>query len=308
MAEPGSEPQIIGGIEITHPARPVFPEAGVTKADIARYYERIWPLMSGHLKNRPVSLVRCPGGIADDCFFQKHPFEGMAGEIATLPVTEKSGETGDYLLFPGLGSLLAAVQFGTIEFHLWGARKDRLERPDRLVFDLDPGDGVTFGQVRAAAHEVAGRLEGAGLRSWPLLTGGKGIHVVVPLERRQGWEAMSAAAHGLALQMAGDAPARYVAGAAKAERAGRIFVDWLRNSRGATAICPYSLRARPGAPVAVPVSWSELERFDSASAFTPARLASRLEGPAGDPWEGPDTARQSLSKRVLRALTDGVSG
>jgi len=302
MDEPGNSPEIIGGIEITHPARPVFPGAGVTKADIARYYQRTWPLMSGHLKDRPVSLVRCPGGMADDCFFQKHPFQGMAGEIATLPVKETSGETGDYLLFPSLRSLLTAVQFGTIEFHLWGARKDRLERPDRLVFDLDPGDGVTFGQVRAGAREVAERLESAGLRSWPLLTGGKGIHVVVPLERRQGWEAMSAAAHGLALQMAGDAPARYVAGAAKAERTGRIFVDWLRNSRGATAICPFSLRARPGAPVATPVSWQGLGQVNGAAAFGIHARPGFPASPKSDPWEGYDRVRQSISKRVLRTL------
>lgn len=292
----------IAGQKITHPDRVVYPDAGITKGEVAQWYAEQAARLLAHGKDRPASLVRCPEGIARDCFFQKHS-GALPVEIAKASIMEKDGQRADYILLRDRIGLVAGAQMGMLEVHLWGARIDSIERPDRLVMDLDPGPGVDFAAIRQAALEVRGELGRAGLVSYCLLTGGKGIHVVAPLTRRQDWETLGDTAEGLARRMAADAPDRYVASAPKDKRRGRIFIDWLRNRRGATAIAPYSLRARPGAPVATPVAWEELSEIDAASQFTLRTIAPRLDRTAGDPWADYHGQRQSLSRAVRDALT-----
>lgn len=292
----------IHGVRVTHPDRVMYEDQGATKRDIATYMAEMAEHLLPHLEQRPVSLVRCPSGASSQCFFQKHFTDSTPDVIGKTQIEEKDGNPASYLLFDTSEALITAAQIGALELHIWAARTDRLERPDRLVFDLDPDEGLSFDDVKASALEVRDRLEDAGLESFALLTGGKGIHVVAPLERRQGWDDLKAAARGLARQMSQDAPERYVAEASKAKRRGRIFIDWLRNERGATAICPFSLRARPGAPVATPVAWEELDGVGAANAYTIGTIRQRLAQLKRDPWEGYDSLRQSITQDVLGRL------
>mgnify|MGYP006274510825 FL=1 len=287
------------GVRLTHPGKTMYPDSGETKRDVAEHLVRMSDRMLPHVKDRPVSLVRCPDGAGADCFFQKHWSDAMSDALKTTRITERSGETKDYLLANDAAGLVAGAQIGALEFHVWGSRRDKLEKPDRLVFDLDPGEGATFDDVRRAAREVRARLEADGLESFALLTGGKGVHVVVPLQRRQGWHGVKTLARGLARAMSKADPDRYVAEASKAKRTGRIFIDWLRNDRGATAIAPFSPRARTGAPVATPVRWDELGGVAGGNAYTLANIASRLERLKSDPWEGYFDVRQSLTKGLI---------
>jgi bifunctional non-homologous end joining protein LigD len=185
----------------------------------------------------------------------------------------------------------------TMEFHIWGARLDRLEQPDRLVFDLDPDEGLDFSDVKRAAFDMRDRLDEIGLRSVAMVTGGKGVHVIVPLVRKAEWPQAKAFAKGVASQMAEEEPARFVSTMAKARRKGRIFIDWLRNERGATAVAPYSTRAREGAPVATPVGWDELAGLKAANTFHISDMPARLE--ASDPWDDAGGWRQSLTKAMI---------
>jgi bifunctional non-homologous end joining protein LigD len=289
----------VAGVRLSHPDRIMYPQQGATKADIAQYYERHGKRILKHVKNRPLSLVRCPEGRERDCFFQKHHNKSVPGQLKTTDIEEKSGSKKPYLVIDSVAGLIASAQIGALELHVWGARADRIERPERIVFDLDPDESLAFSAVRSAAREMHDVLEAAGLVSFPLLTGGKGIHVIVPVERRRGWNEVKMFARGLANKLADAAPDRYVATAAKAKRKGRIFLDWLRNERGATAIAPYSLRARPRAPVATPVSWDELAGIDSAARFTLDNIDGRLRRLKADPWEEYRHVRQSVTAAHL---------
>ncbi|MEH6487933.1 DNA ligase D [Hyphomonas oceanitis] len=291
------------GIRLTHPDRVVFKKQGATKRDVAEYLAELAPRILPHIKDRPVSLVRCPSGAGGDCFFQKHHTESTPDAIGETVLKESDGKSASYLILNTPEALVSAAQIGALEFHIWGARTDILEKPDRFVFDLDPDEDLSFDAVKAAAIEVRNVLESAGLTSFAMLTGGKGIHVVAPLERRRDWEDIKSAARGLAYRMAEASPERYVAEMSKAKRKGKIFIDWLRNERGSTAICPYSLRARPGAPIATPIRWDELSRLDAANTYTLSNIRQRLSQLKDDPWKGYDTARQSISNEVLAILT-----
>ncbi|MCZ4290729.1 non-homologous end-joining DNA ligase [Hoeflea alexandrii] len=292
------------GVRITHPDRVVFPEAGCTKGDVAAYYAKAADRMLELAGHRPVSLLRCPEGIDGECFFQKHAGKGFPSGIARVDLTEKSGKTEPYMVIEKRQGVVAAAQMGTIEFHIWGSRTDMLETPDRLVFDIDPDEGLPFSDVKAAASDVRKLLEDVGLQGMPMVTGGKGVHVVVPLHRAAGWETVAAfsrtAAGGLALRH----PDRYVATMSKARRKGRIFIDWLRNERGATAVAPYSLRARKGAPVAIPVTWRELSRLDSAHCFGIAEALRRLDTPC--PLQAMN-ANQSISQDMVEGLKKRIA-
>ncbi len=244
-------------------------------------------------------------GVTGECFFQKHFTASTPEAINATEIEEKDGDRASYLLFGTPESLVAAAQIGALELHVWASRVDRLEQPDRLILDLDPDEALSFEDVKRAAREVRERLDQAGLESFALLTGGKGIHVVAPLERRQGWDELKAAARGLARQMSGEMPGLYIAEASKEKRKGRIFIDWMRNERGATAICPFSPRARPGAPVATPVSWEELDGVSAASAYTLRSIRQRMAHLNRDPWEGYEGLRQSITRDVLRHLAGG---
>ncbi|MCQ0986451.1 DNA ligase D [Jiella marina] len=287
----------IAGIRLSHPERVVFNDQGVTKRALAEYYEAVGERMLMHVAGRPLSLVRCPQGPAKHCFFQKHAKEGFPKEVGSVTLTEKDGSKADYLTVDSVPGLVGAVQMNALEFHIWGARSDRLERPDRLVFDLDPDEGLGFEDVRDAAFDVRAALDELGLASVALVTGGKGVHVIAPLERRQGWDELKGFAKGLAARFAEEEPQRFTATMSKAKRKGRIFIDWLRNERGSTAIAPYSTRSRKGAPVACPVSWDELRGLDAANGFSIDAVIERLADP--DPWEEASELRQSITKPML---------
>lgn len=267
----------VAGVSISSAEREVFPKAGCTKLDVARHYERVGERMVEIAGHRPLSLLRCPDGIDGDCFFQKHGGKGFPESLERVEIEEKDGGTAEYLYATRTEAFVAAAQMGTIEMHMWGARTDRLERPDRIVFDLDPDVALGWTDVRDASKHVRDRLADLGLASTPLVTGGKGVHVCVALRRTQGWDTVKGFAKTFAHVMSEAEPDRYTATMSKAKRKGRIFIDWLRNERGATAIAPYSLRAREGAPVAVPVTWAELDKLSGANAFKLGDISARLD-------------------------------
>ena len=284
------------GIAITNPDRVIFPEDGLTKQDLADYYAKVEALMMVDTAQRPITLIRCPQGRGKHCFFQKHDSGTMGEHVKHLPIKEKDGEVADYLYFDDVRGLLACVQMGTIEFHGWGSRVDTVENPDRLVFDLDPDVGLDFAAVRSAAVRLRELLADLGLKSWPLLTGGKGIHVVVPLDRSAKWDAVKSFAERFSRAVSEAEPKRFTANIRKFQRKGRIFLDWLRNQRGATAVMPYSARAREGAPVAAPIAWEELDNYKGGNAFT-IRDADRLiERASSKLLAGWGKARQALPK------------
>jgi bifunctional non-homologous end joining protein LigD len=289
----------IDGVKLTHPDRVLFPKAGLTKLDLAEYLIAASERMLPYVEARPLSLVRCPEGSAKQCFFQKHIKKGMPAALKSVTVKESDGETAEYLMLDNAAGLVAVAQIGGLEIHLWGSRARSLERPDRLVFDLDPDPSVGFDGVRAAARDLNKLLKTAGLETFPLVTGGKGIHVVAPLDASQDWETVKGFAHGVALKLAESEPDRFVANMSKAKRKGRIFVDYLRNERGSTAIAPYSPRAKPEASVATPVSWAELGRIEAANAFTIPMVLQRLKRKT-DPWAAYAGTRQKISRAALR--------
>ncbi|BDA82907.1 ATP-dependent DNA ligase [Aureimonas sp. SA4125] len=290
----------VAGVKISHPERVVYEDGGVTKLALAEYYEAVAERMLVHAGSRPLSLVRCPDGPKKQCFFQKHDSGGFSAAIRKVAIAEKDGGTADYLYVDDAAGLVAAVQMNALEFHIWGAHSDDVEKPDRVVFDLDPDESLTFADVKRAALDMRDMLAELGLRTFPMITGGKGVHVVAPLDRRQDWPAVKTFARDVAERLAREEPKRFVATMSKAKRSGKIFIDWLRNERGATAIAPYSTRARDGAPVAVPVSWDELDGLEAANLFRLDEVVARLEKP--DPWADYGAVRQSLTKTLLKKL------
>ena len=289
----------IAGVKITHPDRVLFAKPDITKRDLAEYLLALSERMLPYCGGRPLSLVRCPEGPAKQCFFQKHTKKGMPAALKSVPVEEGDGEIADYLMVDSAAGLVAVAQIGGIEIHLWGSRAKTLEKPDRLVFDFDPDPSVDFAQVREAARDLRKLLQTAGLETFPMVTGGKGIHVVAPLASSQDWETVKGFSRGVAIKLAESEPDRFVATMSKAKRKGRIFIDWLRNERGATAIAPYSPRAKAEASVAVPVSWTELSRIEAANAFTIPLVLQRIKRKT-DPWSGYFETRQKISKEALR--------
>ncbi|WP_343343835.1 DNA ligase D [Sphingomicrobium sp. XHP0239] len=264
------------GVKISSADRCIFPEAGVTKGQLADYYAAIAPLLLDQVGKRPVTLVRCPQGRAKQCFFQKHGPEALGDAVHGIAIEDTKGKAEDYLWVEDAKGLVQCAQMGTIEFHGWGSSNEALEMPDRLVFDLDPDEGLDFATVRDAATHVRDVLKKMGLDSWPLLTGGKGVHVVAPLDRSADWEAVKSFAERFARALAQDSPDRFTANIRKNKRGGKIFLDWLRNQRGATAVMPYSARARAGAPVAAPVTWDELAKSASGDRWSVADLEELL--------------------------------
>ena len=267
-------------VPVSNRTRVIFPESGQTKGDLADYYTALAPAMLPLLANRPVSLVRCPQGRARHCFFQKHDSGSFGEHVYHVPIREKDGNAEDYLFVKDAAGILSCVQMGTIEFHGWCAKADDVEAPDRMVIDLDPDEGLGFADVKRAAKDIRSRLSDLGLVSFAMLSGGKGVHVVVPLRRDHSWQAHASFAERFAKALGIADPEHYVANMSKAKRKGRIFIDWLRNQRGSTAVMPYSARARANAPVAAPIDWDELEDFENAHAFTiddSARLLKRSE-------------------------------
>jgi bifunctional non-homologous end joining protein LigD len=268
-------------VTLTHPERVYWPDAGVTKQDLAGWYAAAWPRMAPHLVNRPVALVRCPTGIEGQRFFQKHAWKGMSREIMTFR-DPLDPDAEPLVAVDGLPGLIGMVQGAALEVHGWQSTLDDLERPDQIVMDLDPGEGIDWTAICEAAREVRRRLEAARLAAFVKTSGGKGLHVVAPLVPSGGWDEVKEFAAGIARAMAEDDPDRYVATITKAKRTGRILIDYLRNGRNNTAVAPYSTRARPGAPVSMPVAWEELGPGIGPASFTLRNAAERLA--EADPW------------------------
>jgi bifunctional non-homologous end joining protein LigD len=284
---PIAPPSSDDGINISNPDREIFPGDGITKGQLADYYRTVGAIMLPWIARRPISLVRCPQGRAKACFFQKHDAGSFGDNVHKIAIREKDGSTEDYLWIDNIAGVISCVQMGTIEFHGWGSRSDDVERPDRLIFDLDPDEELGFDIVKKAAVDLKTHLADLGLVSFALLSGGKGVHVVVPLKPDAEWPAVKDFADRFAQALATAEPERFVATMSKAKRKGRIFIDWLRNQRGSTAVLPYVVRARSGAPVAVPVSWEELRGIDRAGVFTildSAMLVERAVSPELTGW------------------------
>ncbi|SMQ85380.1 ATP-dependent DNA ligase LigD phosphoesterase module /ATP-dependent DNA ligase LigD polymerase module [Devosia lucknowensis] len=275
--EEGEEVAERVGVRLTSPHRVVFPDQGVTKAQLVDYYSEVVEAMLPHVGNRPLSLVRCPQGRTKHCFFQKHDTGGFPDQLLSRAIAEKDGEKKDYFHVEDLAGLVAGTQMNVLEWHIWGSRFDDVEKPDRLVFDIDPDEALDFSAITSAAIDIRDRLADLGLKSFPMVSGGKGIHVIVPLKPQAEWPAAKTFCKDFAQAMADDEPDRFTANISKARRKGRLFIDYLRNERGSTAISPWSVRSRGGAPVAVPVEWDEVPGLKSANGFSLAAAAERAK-------------------------------
>jgi bifunctional non-homologous end joining protein LigD len=286
-------------VRFTNPGRVYWVDVGVTKQDLADYYRLVWTWMEPQVAGRPLALVRCPDGTKGECFFQKHASAGLTEQHLRTVIDKNKRQI---IAVEDLDGVLSLVQAGVLEIHVRGSRIDRLDLCDRIVFDLDPGEGVTWQGIVAAARDVRERLAGVDLQSFVKLTGGKGLHVVVPIEGAD-WETTKTFTQAVALAMAADDPQRYVPKMTKSLRPGKIFVDYLRNSLEQTSVAAYSTRARPGAPVSIPVTWEELGRMSAANQYTVLNAEKRLRNLKQDPWK--DIARidqrlpdlQTLRKR-----------
>jgi bifunctional non-homologous end joining protein LigD len=298
----GRDEAEVCGIRISSPGKILFPDHGITKLSLARYYERVGAVMLPHVRDRPLTLVRCPDGIGGECFFQKHGDAHFSEAVGRVAITENDGDEKVYTYVDSVAGLVAMVQMGVVELHVSNARRDRFERPDRFVMDLDPGSGVPWSRVIDAAVETRDRLRELGLESWVKTTGGKGLHVVVPLVRRHAWEEVRDFAKALAGDLSRGSPGSYTTSVSIARRKGRIFLDYLRNGRGATSISSFSIRARPTAAISVPLRWDELTARFSPDRFTPDAVARRLRTLKGDPWVGYFTSRQSITRAMRSRL------
>jgi bifunctional non-homologous end joining protein LigD len=295
----GTDKESAGSVRFTHPERVYWPDVGVTKRELADYYGAAWRRMAPHVVDRPLALVRCPDGTAGECFFQKHASAGLAERHLKTVIDRNKRQI---IAIEDLDGLFSLVQAGVLEVHVRGSRLDRLELCDRIVFDLDPGPGIAWREVVAAAREVRERLAAIALQSFVKLTGGKGLHVVLPITAVD-WDSAKEFAQAHALAMAADAPERYVVKITKSLRTNKILVDYFRNSLEQTSVAAYSTRAREGAPVSVPVAWEELARTKAGNQYTVRNLAKRLAGLKADPWADLSRVRQKLPD--LRKLAAG---
>ena len=283
----------VAGVRLTSPDKVLYPEQGTTKRDLAEYYRAVADHILPHVARRPITLVRCPTGRQKKCFYQRHAGSGVPPELGEVEISGFE-ESGAYLFIKDVQGLVAMVQMGVLEMHPWGARVDRPDRAERIIFDLDPGEGLGFADVVPAAREVRAVLADQGLASFVKTTGGKGLHVVAPIERRHEWRHVKAFAKKVAEGMAADAPDRYLSRISKAERRGRIFIDYLRNDPTSTAVAPYSTRARAGAPVATPIAWEDLSPALDPAAFNINTVPDHLRRRRSDPWADIGQVRQRL--------------
>jgi bifunctional non-homologous end joining protein LigD len=283
--------RIVEGVRLSNPDKILYPEQGITKGDLADHYVAVAEAMLPHVALRPITIVRCPTGRQQKCFYQRHAGAGVPRQVEKVTVP---GFDNPFLFIRDLPGLIALVQMGVLEIHPWGVRIEQADRPDRIIFDLDPGEGLAFDGVVAAAHDVRDRLAALGLESFCKTTGGKGLHVVVPIDPKHEWPEVKAWAKALSERMAADSPELYLTKIAKAERTGRIFIDYLRNDPTSTAVGPYSTRARPGAPVAMPLDWSEVKPELDSQAFNVRTAAAHVGRRKQDPW----TALLKLHQRL----------
>ena len=290
----------LGQVRITNAERIVYPERGLSKLAVAEYYAAVADHLLPHVAGRPLSLLRCPEGMSGDCFFQKHVMAGMPSSIRQVEVPMKQ-ETEHYVMIEDAAGLVALVQMGMLELHPWGSRAGNLEKPDRLIFDLDPDAGLRWDRVIGAALTVRDLLASLGLRSFAKTTGGKGLHLVVPIKPALEWDGAKEFTRAIVAKLAAIEPHLYTVNMAKQARKGRVFIDYLRNGRGATAVAAYSTRARQGATVSAPVSWDEVEQGVRSDQFTVETLPARLAA-GGDPWGAFFSVKQAISAAARKTL------
>lgn len=293
----------VSGVRITNPDRVMYPDDGITKREVARYYDAVADAMLPHLAGRPLTLFHCPKGLSGECHFMKHSKVWALEALRRVRIREKT-KTGEYLVADTRAALLSLAQMDVLELHTWSSTVDRLEEPDRIVLDLDPGPEVRFAEVVRAARVVRDALAALGLAAFVKTTGGAGLHVVVPLVPDRPWQECLAFARGLAEVLARHDPKRYTVAFAKAGRERKILIDYLRNNRTNTSVCAYSTRARPGAPVSVPLAWDELDGRTPPARFTLRTVPRRLATLGTDPWQGWERAR----RRLDRARQDALAG
>jgi bifunctional non-homologous end joining protein LigD len=293
------------GVRLSSPDKVLYPGQGITKRQLADYYLALADWILPHVADRPLTLVRCPQGHEQECFIQRRVRGSFPAFIRRVPIDlvgEGEDAAATHLAVDSLRGIVYLVQLGVLEIHTWSARRDRLDRPDRMIFDLDPGAGVVTSSVVDAALQLHARLQELGLESYVKTSGGKGLHVVVPLARRSSWEQVHDFSRALAEEMQSRDPRHFTAKAAKAERAGKVYLDFLRNARGATAVAPYSTRALPGAPVSTPVSWSELVEGLDPGELTIRTVPARLERLNSDVWHGFAAQDQTLTREIRARL------
>lgn len=280
---------------LSSPSKVLFPDDGYTKQDVWDYYSAVMDHLLPEVIDRPLSMIRCPAGTGKPCFFQKHHTAGLE-RVDAVKLKEEGGIGAHYLVVRDAASVLELVQFNALEFHPWGSHAEKPDRADRVVFDLDPGPDVPFAEVKRAATDIRKLLAQLELESFLRVSGGKGLHVVVPLNPGCDWALTKRFAKGFADALAQSQPQRFLATATKSLRNRRIFVDYLRNGRGATAVASYSLRGRAGAPVAMPLAWTDLGKLRRADAFTIKDVPAKLKRRRKDPWEGIDALHQNLAR------------
>jgi bifunctional non-homologous end joining protein LigD len=291
-----SEAREFKGVRLSSPDKILYEEQGITKSQLADYYLAVAQRMLPHVAHRPVTLVRCPTGSEKKCFYQRHAASGVLPQLKEILVP---GFDEPYLYIEDEAGLVAAVQMGTLELHPWGVTVERPDRPDRLIFDLDPSEGLGFDAVVSAALDVRDRLAALGLQSFAKTTGGKGLHVVVPILPETEWRAAKAFTRKLAERMSEERPDLYLARISKAEREGRIFIDYLRNDPTSTAVGPYSTRSRPGAPVSLPIEWHQVAPGLDPTGHN-VRTVPGIIADTRDPWAGMFDVRQSLGPAIAR--------
>jgi len=297
----GKDDATVAGIKISNPAKILYPEAGITKLELARYYESVSEWILPHLSNRPLTLVRCPSGWEKSCFYQKHPDAKVNAVIERVKVQESAGETL-YMMANSTPALVALLQMGALELHPFGSSAPKLTCPDRLIFDFDPAEDVSWEALLEGVHLLKTLLEELGLRTFVKTTGGKGLHVVLPIRPALGWDDIKSFTKAVAELMVQSFPDRYVATVTKSKRHGKIFVDYLRNGEGATAVAPYSLRARANAPVAMPIGWEELTKDIREDHFNVRNALARLSKLKKDPWEDFFDVKQSITKALMKKV------
>jgi bifunctional non-homologous end joining protein LigD len=298
-------PADVSGVRITHPHRVMYPETGVSKVDLARYYERIGDWIVPHVNGRPLTLVRCPTGLAAGCFYMKHSKVWAPPALHRVDIQEKT-KVGEYLVADSAPALVSLVQMDVLEIHTWNSRISSVEQPDRVVLDIDPGPEITWPEIIAAARLVRRVLQSVGLNSFVKTTGGRGLHVVVPLQPRADWSECLALSRGIAGTIVAHDPERYTTRFAKAGRERKILIDYLRNNRTNTSVAAFSTRAKPHAPVSMPLSWAMLTPRVTPDAFTVKTVPARLARLRRDPWADYWTCRQRLTRAMTKAFPVAV--
>jgi bifunctional non-homologous end joining protein LigD len=300
MARSNDAAVMVEGVRLTHPNKVLDEESKLTKQQLAEYYAAVAKEMLPHIVGRPLSLVRCPEGSGKPCFFQRHAEGALPEGLIAVPIHSKtSGKTEQYLAVENAKGLVGLAQMGVLEAHPWGSKSGAVDKPDRLIFDLDPGAGIKWRQLVKGAEEIRELLKESGLESFVKWTGGKGLHVVAPMKAEHGWDQVKEFARNVVRGMEARRPELYLTKAAKVEREGKIYLDYLRNGRGGTAVAAYSPRARTGAHVAMPLTWDELKamRQPTFAVANFGRWKARLKN---DPWARMGEVKQRLTAAAMR--------